>query len=164
MTAVAVKPNWDVVTVVDDDGHLNVYITTDDPNGVINQIDTGQGDGDGEQLALRFTTAKLETDYQHTVLPLEWSTADSKAAEQEGWDIFDSKGSANGDWQLQKIDDPSIPHPFVKDQEAWVIVARGETELHRKAMAFLQLNNRQEWLAIINEAGIPGLEDISAHE
>lgn len=56
--------DWNVQAIVDDDGHLNVYITND-KSGEIEQIETGQGDGiDGEQLAQRFTTPEIESEYR----------------------------------------------------------------------------------------------------
>jgi hypothetical protein len=51
--------NWRITIIEDDDKHLNIYITTVDEQDVI-QIYTGQGDGIGEQLALRFTTPQIE--------------------------------------------------------------------------------------------------------
>lgn len=57
------KGGWNVDTYVDDDNHLNIYITNSDGT-TINDIDTGQGDGvDGEQLALRLTTEGIEKEY-----------------------------------------------------------------------------------------------------
>jgi len=53
---------WNIHTIVDEDGHLNVYITNDDNSDIL-EIDTGQGNGKGEQLALRFTTLQIEEDY-----------------------------------------------------------------------------------------------------
>ena len=53
---------WNVKAVVDSDGHLNLYITNTESR-LVNEIETGQGDGDGEPFALRFTTPLIETDY-----------------------------------------------------------------------------------------------------
>lgn len=54
------NPTWKVAHVVDEDGHLNVYITKGKKDNIIT-ISTGQGDGDnGEQYALRFTTTNIE--------------------------------------------------------------------------------------------------------
>jgi hypothetical protein len=53
---------WDIQTVVDPDGHLNVYITNED-NSRVFEIETGQGGGDGEQMALRFTTQQIEDEH-----------------------------------------------------------------------------------------------------
>ena len=51
---------WNVELLVDDDGHLNVYIENDH-DSTINEVWTGQGDGQqGEQMALRFTTPTIE--------------------------------------------------------------------------------------------------------
>ena len=50
---------WTVNVLIDDDNHLNIYIENEDGTN-INQIETGQGDGDdGDQLATRFTTDKI---------------------------------------------------------------------------------------------------------
>ena len=53
---------WNIHTVVDPDGHLNIYITNVDNSRVI-EIESGQGNGEGEQLALRFTTQQIEDEY-----------------------------------------------------------------------------------------------------
>jgi hypothetical protein len=53
--------NWRISILVDDDHHLNVYIDNEDSD-TISTIETGQGDGVGEQLALRFTTPEIEQD------------------------------------------------------------------------------------------------------
>jgi hypothetical protein len=50
---------WNVCLNVDDDEHLNIYLTNKDDD-TIHEIETGQGDGAGEQLALRFTTPAIE--------------------------------------------------------------------------------------------------------
>lgn len=58
---------WEVEAVVDDDGHLNIYIEhtgAKDSGESIEQIETTQGSGkDGEQYALRFTTDWVERKY-----------------------------------------------------------------------------------------------------
>lgn len=55
---------WVVTLLVDDDGHLNVYITNDFCDEDIMEIESGQGDGTvGDQLALRFTTTEIEQAY-----------------------------------------------------------------------------------------------------
>jgi len=52
---------WVLSWLVDDDGHLNLYITNTD-GSPIHEIETGQGDGEaGGQLALRFTTEQIES-------------------------------------------------------------------------------------------------------
>ena len=50
---------WKVELLVDDDGHLNVYIENVFSD-LIEEIETGQGNGIGEQKALRFTTTDIE--------------------------------------------------------------------------------------------------------
>lgn len=56
---IELEKGWSVGLVVDDDGHLNVYVDHDDGSEIV-EIDTGQGDGDGEQYATRFTTEATE--------------------------------------------------------------------------------------------------------
>ena len=51
---------WKVAHIVDEDNHLNIYVTKGNKDNII-PIETGQGDGeDGEQYALRFTTTNIE--------------------------------------------------------------------------------------------------------
>jgi hypothetical protein len=59
---VELDSGWVVRIIVDDDGHLNIYITNTDCQEIF-EIDTGQGSGINEQLALRFTTNEIEGDY-----------------------------------------------------------------------------------------------------
>jgi hypothetical protein len=57
---VELENGWTVDPVIDDDGHLNIYINNNDMTD-ISDVESGQGDGtNGEQLALRFTTARIE--------------------------------------------------------------------------------------------------------
>ncbi len=54
---------WQVSLVVDDDGHLNLYVNNFDSSAIL-EVDTGQGDGSpGEQLAIRLTTESIEERY-----------------------------------------------------------------------------------------------------
>jgi hypothetical protein len=55
--------NWNVCSCVDDDGHLNVYVTNAECD-TIGEIETGQGNGEGEQYATRYTTDRIESDYE----------------------------------------------------------------------------------------------------
>jgi len=59
MTAQKNDRGWKVVTEVDDDGHLNIYIENKFSDR-IDEIESGRGDGDGEQLASRYTTPRIE--------------------------------------------------------------------------------------------------------
>lgn len=59
--------NWKVTIIEDDDKHLNIYIEANNVTD-IHEIETGQGDGkEGEQLALRFTTDKIEKEYKESL-------------------------------------------------------------------------------------------------
>lgn len=74
---------------------------------------------------------------------------DNTQAFQEGWAIFNSFGSDNGDWQLQKVDDAEI---FGADEDAWDFVcdrAEAGSKYHQAAMEFLKQNNPKEYFTII---------------
>jgi hypothetical protein len=59
----ALEGGWFLAMVVDDDNHLNVYVSNND-DSQIHSIESGQGDGSpGEQLGLRFTTDDIEQEY-----------------------------------------------------------------------------------------------------
>lgn len=46
---------WNIQAVIDFDGDLNLYITNpDNAKAIITEVESGQGDGIKEQLALRF--------------------------------------------------------------------------------------------------------------
>lgn len=79
-----------------------------------------------------------------------WSYADSGSASSEGWDLFQSEGSAGGPLQLQKIDDEEAAG-FSSDEEAWLHVwrqAQAGSELHTKALSVLSSDNLDEYFAI----------------
>lgn len=51
---------WLVDLLVDDDGHLNIFVKNEDGT-TITEVETGQGDGEnGEPLAFRVTTGRIE--------------------------------------------------------------------------------------------------------
>jgi len=58
-----IRQNWKIEVITDDDNHLNIYIENMDESNTVLEIDTGQGSGRGEQLALRFTTPEIEKAY-----------------------------------------------------------------------------------------------------
>ena len=53
--------NWDVKWLVDDDGHLNVFVINHDGSDTI-ELETGQDTSN--QTAYRFTTEKIEENYK----------------------------------------------------------------------------------------------------
>lgn len=89
---------------------------------------------------------------------VEWSDAHSDAAVREGWDIWDSEGSENGRWQVQRIDDPEAfyeatgftPPRLTSDAEAFCIVANGTEPHHSVARGFLRYHNPKEYQAVMN--------------
>lgn len=66
LTNAELTNGWIINADVDDDNHLNIYITNELSDRIY-EIDTGQGNGIYEQLALRFTTKKIEDDYDEKV-------------------------------------------------------------------------------------------------
>lgn len=85
-----------------------------------------------------------------------WTAADSHSARLEGWDVFKSTGSLNGDWQVQCLDDPGqasvelgvVVPTIVTDEGAWRLVYEGIQPHHTAARVFLQTHNPKEWAAI----------------
>ena len=78
----------------------------------------------------------------------EWTNEDSTLASAEGWDVFDSEGSANGPWQIQKRDETST---FNQDTDAWRYVwqrAERGSLLHQRALEYIKEHNPPEYDAI----------------
>lgn len=92
----------------------------------------------------------------HELTPA-WSPAHDAAAAREGWNIWDSAGSANGRWQVQRIDDADAfeqatgfaPVQLKSDDQAFHIVANGTAEHHAAARAFLKAHNAVEYDAVM---------------
>lgn len=90
-----------------------------------------------------------------TESPFETSTELHRAAIKEGWDIFKCEGSANGTWQIQRLDTPNdfedfvgeVP-PMISDREAWGKVMGGSEEHHVVAREFIQTANPLEYEAM----------------
>lgn len=91
----------------------------------------------------------------------DWTEAEFRLANGEGWDLFECHGSDNGPWQLQKIDDPDeyeAGNPGVRvtarwhsDDDVWRYVwerAQAGDEPHGKALAILAEVNPRERRAI----------------
>lgn len=78
----------------------------------------------------------------------EWTDEDRRVANAEGWDVFDSYGSANGPWQIQRLDEEAI---LDNDTDAWELVkakADAGSLVHCNALAFITEHNPQEAMAI----------------
>lgn len=87
-------------------------------------------------------------------LPDNFESVLEKAA-KEGWSIFDCDGSDNGPWQIQGFDCPSdwigiagFEPPCLTDNDAWLIVMKGEEEHHRIAREFIKQANPVEYKAM----------------
>lgn len=83
---------------------------------------------------------------------VDWTIEDSDAAIAQGWCVFYSKGSVDGDWQIQRIDEPEeggkhFPH----DQAAWEFVYIQflvGSKLANKALMFISENCMEEFQRI----------------
>lgn len=112
------------------------------------------------ELAQRTDASWLTALYIPATSTAVWSADNSRAARLEGWDLNDSAGSANGDWQVQCLDDPvqaaaelGSHVPTLKfDDRAWRLVYEGNQPHHIAARAFLETHSPKE-LASINKVG-----------
>ncbi len=81
-----------------------------------------------------------------------WSDAHAAAAVIEGWNILGCSGSANGPWQIQRLDDasdiPGAPQ-LEADEDAWRLVLSGGKEHHGAALSFIEAHNPLEYAAIM---------------
>jgi len=68
-------------------------------------------------------------------------------ASQEGWDLFYSLKSADGEWQVQCLDEKGI---LPDDLAAWEIVRDGNLPHHRWVKSFLMQENPKEYQRIMN--------------
>lgn len=81
-----------------------------------------------------------------------WSRTHFAAASLEGWGVFECVGSANGPWQIQRLDDASdVPGaPQLDDDEAaWRRVLQGGQPHHVAALAFLRAHNPIEYESVM---------------
>ena len=79
-----------------------------------------------------------------------WTLEQSKAADEEGWNLFDCSGPADAAIQMQADDEAGL---FKCDQDVWRHVvgkAGEESELHRAALDFLEQHSRKEHTTIID--------------
>lgn len=79
----------------------------------------------------------------------EWTAEMAKAAQEEGWDVFDSEGSDNGPWQVQSFDDPGELPDLGDDMVAWQLVQAQRTPHAIAALAFLAEHNPLEHARIL---------------
>ena len=77
----------------------------------------------------------------------EWTKKDSELATKEGWDLYDSQGSVDGDLQVQRNDEQGLLN---EDLDAWRIVKTQKLQHHKKAMAMLKARNIYEYNRILN--------------
>ena len=90
---------------------------------------------------------KLEDD-EH-----RWYVSYASKAQVEGWDIFDCSGSANGRWQICKIDyDDEGNKRLDDDSEAWDIALRGTEDHHAFARDFIKAHSPTEWQSMCRYA------------
>lgn len=86
-----------------------------------------------------------------------WTHEHSLAASREGWDIFETFGSPDGPWQVQRVDDPDevVADATVTvqrlngDSDAWLLVHHGKEAHHAAAREFIKENSPVEWKSIV---------------
>lgn len=74
-----------------------------------------------------------------------WTLINIRAAERQGWNVFNSGGSR------ARIERDEERDTFEGDADAWTFVAQGAAsgkELCRRALLHVALNNQHEWLKI----------------
>lgn len=102
-----------------------------------------------DYLALWLVSPLIEDGKGHIVLKdvskMEWTKFDSDSSQEEGWDIFYCEGSADGLWQIQRIDEPAI---LDSDERAWELVGSQTTEIQKKALSFVLEKNPKEFKRI----------------
>jgi hypothetical protein len=78
---------------------------------------------------------------------------DDTQAMTEGWSIFDCGDSANGRWQLQRVDEDKV---FQNDEAAWKFVAEkalAGSAYHRSAIEYLRAHSPVEYDSIVRHVG-----------
>ena len=80
-------------------------------------------------------------------MKLKWTRKDSELATKEGWDLYDSQGSVDGDLQIQRNDEQGLLN---EDLDAWRIVKPQKLQHHKKAMEILKVRNIDEYNRILN--------------
>lgn len=94
-----------------------------------------------------------------------WSAAHARAALTEGWNIFESEGSAYGPWQIQRLDwaeETPGAKQLEDDESAWNIVLTGTAAHHAAALAFIRAHNPMDYETMMvhaerNGHQVPGL-------
>ena len=83
----------------------------------------------------------------------DWTAEDDRAAGLEGWNLFDSDGSADGTPQVQRIDSPEPGETELDgDPDAWAILrADPGTPLHAKALAIIVNENPAEYARVMKQ-------------
>lgn len=95
------------------------------------------------------------------ILDASWPYECQETAMTEGWDLFDSQGSVDGPWQIQRIDFPEgwppgctpDPCPFEGDADAWVHVRTKAAEgspLHIRVLWFLLVHHPAEYFRVMS--------------
>lgn len=83
----------------------------------------------------------------------EWYERYGGQANAEGWNIFDSHGSENGPWQIQRDDDMG---QFPNDDAVWTYVwqrAQQGSVMHQEALEIIKEHNPQEYQSIREYVG-----------
>jgi len=78
---------------------------------------------------------------------LEWTKETSQLATKEGWNLYSSEGSADGNIQVQRND---VQNLLTDDLDAWRIVKTNKLPHHKKALEILKQENIGEYNRILN--------------
>lgn len=88
-----------------------------------------------------------------------WPGELAAAAQQEGWDLFDSYGDVR-EIRVERIDDPDEVPPggtyLSSDSAAWKIVREGTASHHVKAREILQEASPDEWARVSMKGKVDG--------
>lgn len=74
---------------------------------------------------------------------------DNDQAEKEGWAVFSSVGSRDGDYQFQRDDEAA---KFKGDDDVWRHIwteAQGGSVYHQSALIWMHANNRGEYDRVV---------------
>jgi hypothetical protein len=88
----------------------------------------------------------MENSIENSTKP-EWTKIDSELATNEGWDLYHSEGSADGNRQVQRNDEQGLLN---EDLDAWKIVKSNRQPHHSKALEILKIENINEYKRILN--------------
>lgn len=116
-----------------------------DPAGYVVELESVALKGSG-------TSRKVGEAVLHPLKRAEWTASMQKSALAEGWDVIDCDGSANGQWQVCRNENPEAAQMILADDTvAWKLVMEGVKPHHEAAREFIRQKNPLEWAAMSRE-------------